>query len=89
MWGGAWGQVQGRLKVTLPGWVCLEPKVSWLPLEMKADLSHWPGGSDLASLGRTVPFLMAGQLHTTLCKQRRVWVLLDSLLRAHTNCGTP
>lgn len=75
MCGGEEGKVQRRLKVTLPGWVCLEPKVSCLPLEMKADLSHWPGASDLAFLGRTVPFLTARHLHTTLCKQRRVWVL--------------
>lgn len=61
-------KAKGSIKVTFLGWVpppgieiILLPKVSWLPFEIKADLSHWSGGSNVASLKTTVPFLMTRQ----------------------------
>lgn len=59
-------KVKGSVRVTFPGWVWLEPQVlasSWN--------EGWSftlaGGSDLASLERTVPFLIARQPQTSSC----------------------
>lgn len=56
MWGGEGEEREKqRESHSVAGWVSgtetiLLHKVPWLPLEMKADLEPWSGGSDLAAL---------------------------------------
>lgn len=82
-------KVKGRVKVTFPGWVCLEPQVSGFLLKWRL-IFHTGRGLWFGLSGEHSPVSHSqATSDIILCKQHRVGVLLDSLLRAHASCGPP
>lgn len=82
-------KVKGRVQVTFAGWVCLEPQVSGFLLKWRL-IFHTGRGLWFGLSGENNPVSHSqATSNIILCKQRRVWVLLDSLFRAHASCAPP